>query len=185
MANFEKKDDSFVCVNCGNFVAPLGYSSRDHCNKCLCSLHVDIIPGDRQNDCKGLLVPVGVETNTKKGYVIVYKCQKCGKLHKNKTATDDDFEKILEIMKNQFWMQICWYIVNYNQIAFFILKVFCFAMLISFKKFKTNEITNIVKKSEPNSSLIKASNDMLAFLFCSFFVFLFKNFSFLFYIFLT
>ena len=101
MANFEKKDESFVCANCGNFVEPLGYTSRDHCNKCLCSIHVDIMPGDRQNTCKGLLVPFDIETNSKKGYVIVYKCQKCGQIHKNKSAEDDNFDEILNVMKKK------------------------------------------------------------------------------------
>ena len=101
MANFEKKDESFVCSNCGSFVAPLGYTSRDHCNKCLCSLHVDIVPGDRKNTCKGLLKPIDIETNNKKGYVIVYKCQKCGAIHKNKSAQDDDFDAILSVMKSK------------------------------------------------------------------------------------
>ena len=101
MANFEKKDEGFVCVNCGNFVEPLGYTSRDHCNKCLCSIHIDVTPGDRKNACKGLLMPVDIETNTKKGYVVVYKCQKCGELHKNKAAQDDDFDAILNVMKSK------------------------------------------------------------------------------------
>ncbi len=102
MSNFKKNDESFTCTNCKNFVEPLGYTSRDHCNKCLCSVHVDIVPGDRQNTCKGLLFPVDIETSGKKGYVIVYKCQKCGEIHRNKSAQDDDFDAILNIMKNKF-----------------------------------------------------------------------------------
>ena len=105
MANFEKKDEGFVCVNCGHFVKPLGYTSRDHCNKCLCSIHIDIVPGDRKNDCKGLLMPIDIETNNKKGYVVVYKCQKCGEIHKNKTAVDDDFESVLKVIENKHKIQ--------------------------------------------------------------------------------
>lgn len=97
---FTKLDEGFVCGKCGAKVDPLGYTSRDHCPKCLYSLHVDLSPGDRMNDCNGLLKPVNIENNSKKGYVIVYKCEKCGKLHKNKAASDDDFKEILKIMKN-------------------------------------------------------------------------------------
>jgi len=95
---FTKNDSGFVCSVCGATVPPLKYSSRDHCNKCLCSIHIDIMPGDRANDCKGILEPIGVEYKADK-YTINYKCNKCGKLHNNKSAKDDSFEKILQIMK--------------------------------------------------------------------------------------
>ena len=55
---FVKNDNEFICQNCGKKVEKLKYTSRDHCNYCLHSLHVDITPGDRLNDCKGLLVPI-------------------------------------------------------------------------------------------------------------------------------
>jgi RNase P subunit RPR2 len=31
-------------------------------------------------------VPIKVETDSKKGYVIVYKCDKCGEIHRNRAA---------------------------------------------------------------------------------------------------
>jgi DNA-directed RNA polymerase subunit RPC12/RpoP len=91
---FSKNDDSFICINCGAFVDKLHYSSRDHCNRCLTSLHVDINPGDRLNDCRGLMQPIGIEV-TGKGNIIHYRCQKCGELHKNKAAEDDDYNAII------------------------------------------------------------------------------------------
>ncbi len=94
-----KNDNGFVCANCGKQVEKLGITSRNHCPYCLHSLHVDIIPGDRANTCKGLLVPIAIENNPKKGYVIVFRCQKCGSIVKNKSAPDDDFDKLLEISK--------------------------------------------------------------------------------------
>ena len=96
----KKNDNGFVCTNCGKEVAPLGYTSRDHCPHCLHSIHVDIIPGDRANECCGLLVPIAVENNPKKGYVIVYKCSKCGEEKRNKSAEDDDFNILLAIARN-------------------------------------------------------------------------------------
>lgn len=63
---FKKNDNEFICINCGKKVEKLKYTSRDHCNHCLYSLHVDITPGDRENKCRGLLVPVNVEINSKK-----------------------------------------------------------------------------------------------------------------------
>lgn len=49
---FLKNDNEFKCINCGKKVERLKYTSRDHCNHCLYSLHVDITPGDRENTCK-------------------------------------------------------------------------------------------------------------------------------------
>ena len=100
MKNFTKNDEGFVCLNCGRDVSPLGYTSRNHCPYCLCSLHVDVLPGDRANTCRGIQRPVAVEQSSKKGYVVVYKCDKCGATTRNKSAEDDDFEELLNIAKN-------------------------------------------------------------------------------------
>ena len=102
MKTFEKNDDTFVCRVCGKAVPTLKYSSRDHCTKCLCSIHVDINPGDRANTCLGTLVPVDIEINNKKGYIIKYKCKKCGIIHNNKSADDDNFKTILQVMNKTY-----------------------------------------------------------------------------------
>ncbi len=89
---FSKNDDGFVCQNCGHHVAPLGYSSRNHCPRCLCSLHVDENPGDRACECRGIMDPIRVETDPRKGYIVVHKCRACGAVKRNRaahTATDD------------------------------------------------------------------------------------------------
>ena len=83
---FQKNDSCFTCRSCGFEVKPLGVTSRDHCPKCLCSIHIDINPGDRANDCLGLLKPVQVLPDPKKGYIIVYRCEKCGGTVRNKAA---------------------------------------------------------------------------------------------------
>jgi RNase P subunit RPR2 len=62
---------------------------------------MDINPGDRQNTCKGLLVPIAIEVNAKKGYVVVHKCSVCGQIKRNVCAQDDSKSRIFEIMKNQ------------------------------------------------------------------------------------
>ena len=103
---FKKNDESFVCVNCGNKVEPLFYTSRDHCNRCLASLHIDINPGDRLNDCLGTLMPIDIENNSKKGYVIIYKCNKCAKIHKNKAADDDNLDAIISLMNKTYEVYI-------------------------------------------------------------------------------
>ena len=85
---FTKNDDGFICAHCQREVKPLGYTSRDHCPFCLWSVHIDVNPGDRANECHGNLVPIKVEISSKKGYVIVYKCDKCGEIHRNRAANE-------------------------------------------------------------------------------------------------
>lgn len=96
LKNFSKLDEGFICENCNKEVKKLNYTSRDHCPYCLCSKHVDINPGDRENECKGIMIPIDIE-KFKNTYKIIYKCQKCNKIHKNVMATDDDFNKIIAL----------------------------------------------------------------------------------------
>lgn len=98
MKRFNMIDEEFVCENCGRKVSPLEYSARDHCPFCLYSKHVDINPGDRENPCKGLMKPIGIE-KYKDTYKIIYQCDKCREKHKNIVARDDDYNKIIEISK--------------------------------------------------------------------------------------
>ena len=101
MKNFTMRDEEFICENCGEKVNPLGYTARDHCPYCLCSKHLDIMPGDRQNKCHGILKPIGIE-KFKDTYKILYKCEKCHQDHKNIMAMDDDMSEIIKISK-QDW----------------------------------------------------------------------------------
>ncbi len=101
MKRFNMIDEKFICENCGKDVEKLNYTARDHCPYCLYSKHVDILPGDRSNTCKGLLKPVDVE-KFKDTYKIIYKCEKCKEKHKNIIATDDNFDEILNIMKKNY-----------------------------------------------------------------------------------
>lgn len=94
---FTKIDEEFVCEHCGKKVGKLGYTCRNHCNYCLYSKHVDINPGDREETCHGMLKPIQVILDSKKGYVIIYKCEKCGAIRKNKAAIDDNMDLIIKL----------------------------------------------------------------------------------------
>ena len=102
MKKFNELDEGFICENCKKEVKPLIYSSRDHCPYCLYSKHVDINPGDRENPCKGLLVPTDIEKH-KDTFKIIYRCNKCKQTHKNIIAKDDSMEEIISLSskKNQ------------------------------------------------------------------------------------
>jgi len=97
---FTMIDENFICEVCGKEVLKLNYTARDHCNFCLSSKHVDENPGDRNSKCLGTLVPISIEKGSKDKYKIVYKCNKCGMIKRNVMAIDDNFDKVLEIMKN-------------------------------------------------------------------------------------
>lgn len=96
---FVKNDNEFICVNCGKKVEKLKYTSRDHCNECLYSIHVDVFPGDRKNTCRGNLKPINVIETSKKGKVIIYKCKKCGEEVRNIVAQDDNIDMIYKIIE--------------------------------------------------------------------------------------
>ena len=98
---FKMRDEGFKCVNCGEEVLPLNYTARDHCPKCLCSLHVDNNPGDRASKCLGVLRAIDIEKSKKDTLKIVYKCSKCGEIKKNKAARDDNYEAILKVMSKK------------------------------------------------------------------------------------
>ena len=99
---FTKNDSGFTCVACGKEVLPLGYTSRNHCPFCLCSLHVDINPGDRANTCGGILRPIKTEPDPKRGFVIIHRCERCGQTVRNKAAHEakvqpDDTDLIIRL----------------------------------------------------------------------------------------
>lgn len=98
---FTMKDEAFKCLVCGYEVSPLKITARDHCPNCLSSIHIDNNPGDRSCNCLGILKPIDILKDKKDSLKIVYKCTKCGVLKKNKTAPDDNFDLILEVMKNK------------------------------------------------------------------------------------
>ncbi len=97
MKKFQKRVEDFTCINCKKEIRGTGYT--DHCPHCLYSIHVDINPGDRMAECKGVMVPVGVEKE-KGRYIIYYQCLKCNYKKRVKIAEDDNLEKIISLSTN-------------------------------------------------------------------------------------
>ena len=96
MKRFTMRNENFVCEHCGKEVIKSDYTARDHCPYCLYSKHVDINPGDRMNNCLGMLEPIGIE-KFKNTYKIIYKCNKCHELHKNIVLNDDNMDLIIKL----------------------------------------------------------------------------------------
>jgi hypothetical protein len=100
--NFIHKNEAFDCEHCEKHNPKAAKSCRNHCKFCLYSKHVDEeVPGDRISECQNLMIPLRIESDGKKGYIIVHSCAGCQKQIVNKVADDDDLEKIIELMKIQ------------------------------------------------------------------------------------
>lgn len=94
---FQRTKEDFVCEKCGLAVKGSGYTN--HCPACLWSKHVDINPGDRENECCGLMEPVGIEIKNGE-YVILHRCTNCGLKKRNKTSKNDSMDAIIRLSKN-------------------------------------------------------------------------------------
>jgi hypothetical protein len=91
---FQRKVEDFCCEKCGFLVKGNGYTN--HCPKCLWGKHVDINPGDRAETCGGMMRPISVE-KTKKGFDVIYRCEKCFKKRRSKSGAGDDFNVLVKI----------------------------------------------------------------------------------------
>lgn len=84
--------ESFPCKNCGELVIPEGAGTqhRNHCPKCLCSVHVDNEPGDRASTCHGVMEPISVWVRKDGEWALIHRCRVCGALSSNRIAADDN-----------------------------------------------------------------------------------------------
>ena len=91
--------ESFTCKVCGSLVVPEGAGSRhrNHCPKCLSSLHVDNDPGDRASLCQGIMEPVSVWVRKGGEWAIIHRCRMCGTLSSNRIAADDNPALLMSI----------------------------------------------------------------------------------------
>lgn len=92
---FTRTIEDFVCENCGYQVTGNGYTN--HCPTCLWSKHVDIHPGDRAENCGGVMKPERVSM-MKGEYKITHICQKCGEERVVKSVSGDDVSGFLANM---------------------------------------------------------------------------------------
>jgi hypothetical protein len=92
---FQRRIEKFVCDNCGTKISGNGYT--DHCFNCLWGKHVDVNPGDRVANCRGMMKPIAVVLDHGEN-VIKYKCEKCGYEFKVKKAEDDNFEIVMKLI---------------------------------------------------------------------------------------
>ena len=91
---FQRTIEDFACEKCGFTVKGTGYTN--HCPQCLWSKHVDVNPGDRAEDCGGMMEPVGALKRAGK-YEVLQRCIKCGFERKNKLGAEDNFQTLVAL----------------------------------------------------------------------------------------
>ena len=88
---FKRVREDFTCDVCGTHVTGNGFTN--HCPNCLCSKHVDVMPGDRSSKCLGIMRPISVQHrgNSK---MIYQRCERCGVVKRVNVAENDNVELI-------------------------------------------------------------------------------------------
>jgi hypothetical protein len=86
----------FVCLHCGATVSgeAAGTRQRNHCPRCLYSLHVDVTVGDRRSLCGGLMQPIGLWVRGSGELALLHRCERCYVIRANRLAGDDDEEAL-------------------------------------------------------------------------------------------
>ena len=91
---YQHRKEDFVCEHCARQVQGSGYTN--HCPECLWSKHVDIFPGDRLEDCGGLMRVCEIHKKGD-GYVLVHECQKCAHKSRDHFRPHDNAEALVAL----------------------------------------------------------------------------------------
>ena len=89
-------NESFTCIFCNSLV-PLPTSGiRDHCPDCLRGRHVDIVPGDRAANCRGMLKPSAFSLEGDVVW-IGYECTMCTHVFRVRAHPEDQLPHSLSV----------------------------------------------------------------------------------------
>ncbi len=94
--SFIRVKENFICEHCGKEIQGNGYTN--HCPVCLWSKHVDIEPGDRKDECGGMMEPVDIYFR-KQDWIITHRCQTCGHKRNNRVGENDNFDEVIRLEK--------------------------------------------------------------------------------------
>lgn len=90
---------SFQCHHCQEPIeqsAP-GTKHRNHCPRCLWSVHLDNHSGDRAAGCGEIMEPVAVQVRPNGEWLLIHRCRQCHTLHANRIAGDDNELALLSL----------------------------------------------------------------------------------------
>jgi len=100
----KSENTGFECQECGKEVLPVTNGSyRNHCPFCLYSMHLDILPGDRKEACRGLMEPIGLRQSSKR-LQLTHQCMRCDAIRVNKLAENtvqpDEIDAIIALIRH-------------------------------------------------------------------------------------
>ncbi|MFW0871018.1 MAG: RNHCP domain-containing protein [Patescibacteria group bacterium] len=95
---FQKRVEDFICEHCTYEVKGDGFTN--HCPNCLYSKHLDVFPGDRLEDCAGLM-PVADIIRKGDGYTLVHKCLSCGATSRDHFRENDNIDALILASKRK------------------------------------------------------------------------------------
>lgn len=92
--------EAFLCAHCGATVPPEAYGThqRNHCPRCLHSLHLDLATGDRRSLCQGVMEPIAAWVRQGGEVALLHRCRRCGLIRSNRLAGDDDPEPLKALL---------------------------------------------------------------------------------------
>lgn len=95
----DEREPSFTCRHCGSEVPRDGGGTehRNHCPRCLHSVHLDEEPGDRLACCGSVMEPIAVWVRKGGEWALVHRCRACGHLSSNRIASDDNEAMLLSL----------------------------------------------------------------------------------------
>ena len=100
MSRYERTpSEGFTCARCRAVVEQTGFGTkhRNHCPRCLHSLHVDDRPGDREAACRGVMEPISIAVRERGEWALVHRCVRCAKISVNRVAGDDSERALLAL----------------------------------------------------------------------------------------
>ncbi len=88
----QRGDEAFLCAHCNHTVPAVasGTKHRNHCPRCLWSLHVDLQTGDRRSGCRGTMEPIAITLRPDDEWALLHRCTACGMIRLNRIAGDDN-----------------------------------------------------------------------------------------------
>jgi ribosome biogenesis GTPase / thiamine phosphate phosphatase len=93
--------EAFLCAYCGATVPgeAAGTRQRNHCPRCLRSLHVDVTVGDRRSLCRGTMDPISLWIRQDGELALLHRCRRCGTIRSNRVAGDDAPEALRDLLE--------------------------------------------------------------------------------------
>jgi len=86
--NTAQPGSSLQCFHCHQPIpqSASGTHHRNHCPRCLWSVHLDNHPGDRAAKCGEKMEPIAVQVRPNGEWLLIHRCQRCHTLNANRIA---------------------------------------------------------------------------------------------------